>query len=410
MDVNTVQTHKPEQGNGIAPSPRFHEETPHQEYEEKILIVDDDEAVLDSCRRAFFGEFKIDTANNGQSALERLDQNGPYAVVVVDMQMPGMNGIELLAEIRKKEPDTVRMMLTGNADQQTAVRAVNEGHIYQFLNKPCPVDVFAVAFKAGIHHYRMLMAEHHLLEKTLGGSIRLLTEILAIVQPRSFGRAVKLREYARTFAEHCGIRRSWEIQLAAMLSQLGHVTIPSYVTDKLHAGRFVSPKEKEVVAGLPSVTSNMLRKIPRLEHVAQIVLYQQKHFDGKGFPNDGISGKEIPIGSKILKALSDLIDLESHGSSKNEAFEHMRSRQGWYDPEILRQLSTWEHKFFKNGHASRLIRVSDLKPGLTLLSDIKAKDGKVIVSKGFRLTSTHIEQIRHFHSLEDVQEPFEICE
>src|SRR6201999_3375578 len=101
---------------------------------EKILLVDDDSNILDGYRRSLGREFDLDTALSGQSALVLAAEKGPFAVVVSDMRMPGMDGVELLTAFRSKWPDTVRVMLTGNADRDTAVHAINEGSIFRFLN------------------------------------------------------------------------------------------------------------------------------------------------------------------------------------------------------------------------------------------------------------------------------------
>jgi DNA-binding NtrC family response regulator len=102
----------------------------------EILFVDDDPEVLAGFRRSLRKEFKIDTAEGGAPALALMRGRSPYAVVVVDMRMPAMNGVEFLMELEKTAPDTIRMMLTGNADQKTARDAVNQGHIFRFLTKP----------------------------------------------------------------------------------------------------------------------------------------------------------------------------------------------------------------------------------------------------------------------------------
>src|SRR5438552_1794684 len=96
--------------------------------------------------RAWIGlrpRFSIDTALGGEPALALIASQGRYAVIVTDMQMPGMDGVEFLMQARQKAPDTVRLMLTGNADQKTAVEAMNKGHVFQFLNKPCPPEMLA---------------------------------------------------------------------------------------------------------------------------------------------------------------------------------------------------------------------------------------------------------------------------
>jgi DNA-binding NtrC family response regulator len=91
---------------------------------DKVLVVDDEVNILDSYRRSLKNVVEIETAISGKEALEVMDAKGSFAVVVSDMQMPGMNGVEFLAKAKCRAPDTVRMMLTGNADQQTAIDAV----------------------------------------------------------------------------------------------------------------------------------------------------------------------------------------------------------------------------------------------------------------------------------------------
>ena len=121
---------------------------------DKILLVDDDAMVLAGLKRQLRGQFRIETALSGDEALKIIDENGPFAVVVSDYYMPGMNGIDFLCKVKKVDPDTVRMMLTGSADMATAIQAVNEGSIYQFHPKPCPADTLGQAIKSGIKKYR----------------------------------------------------------------------------------------------------------------------------------------------------------------------------------------------------------------------------------------------------------------
>src|ERR1035441_2270014 len=108
---------------------------------EKILFVDDDPNLLSSCERVLRRNFQIETAEGGEAALARIACHGPYAVVVADRQMPRMDGIQFLHALRERAPDTIRIMLTGNADLEGAIRVVNEGNIFRFLTKPCLPEV-----------------------------------------------------------------------------------------------------------------------------------------------------------------------------------------------------------------------------------------------------------------------------
>src|ERR1022692_3828271 len=126
---------------------------------EKILLVDDESSILDGYRRSLRREFEIETAVSGKQALSLVAETGPYAVVVSDMRMPEMDGIELLSSIKAQSPDTIRIMLTGNADMDTAIHAINEGSIFRFLNKPCSKEVMAKTLTAALVQFRLVTAE-----------------------------------------------------------------------------------------------------------------------------------------------------------------------------------------------------------------------------------------------------------
>ena len=126
---------------------------------EKILLVDDDSNILDGYRRSLGREFLLETALGGAQALELATEQGPYAVVVSDMRMPGMDGIQLLRKIKALSPDTTRVMLTGNTEMDTAINAINEGSIFRFLTKPCGREAMATTLTAALEQYRLVTAE-----------------------------------------------------------------------------------------------------------------------------------------------------------------------------------------------------------------------------------------------------------
>jgi DNA-binding NtrC family response regulator len=190
---------------------------------EKILLVDDDRYILDGYRRSLRSEFSMETAQSGQEALGLLEDKTAYAVVISDMRMPGMDGIELLKRVKKASPDTVRIMLTGNADVQTAIEAINEGSIFRFLIKPCSKETMARTITAALVQYR-LIAEKQLLEQTLSGCLQVLTEVLSLVNPAAFSRAERARRYIHHVVTAMQLGNPWQYEVAAMLSQLGCVT------------------------------------------------------------------------------------------------------------------------------------------------------------------------------------------
>jgi response regulator RpfG family c-di-GMP phosphodiesterase len=250
------------------------------------------------------------------------------------MQMPGMNGVEFLMELGKAAPDTVRIMLTGNADQKTARDAVNQGHIFRFLTKPCPPEELMLALRAGLKQYQLVTAERDVLERTLNGSARMLSDILAMHDAHAFGKSQRLREYMRAFADAFAIEANLGPGIGghALANRLRHhpASRAGTLPCRPPAGRGGGRHDGARAANRP----HLLSHIPRLESVAAVVLYQNKNFDGTGFPADKIAGEDIPIGARILRVLQDLMAYESAKGSKAKALENMTlSRR--YDPRVL---------------------------------------------------------------------------
>ncbi len=370
---------------------------------EKILCVDDEANVLAGFQRNLRRQFQVETAQGGDPALALLEKSGPFAVIVSDMRMPGLSGLQLLQRVKQRWPETVRVMLTGNADQQTAIDAVNEGSIFRFLTKPCPPERLAATLTAALEHHRLITAERELLENTLNGSVRALTDILSLLAPETFGRGQQLREQMRAVAESLKLPNLWELEMAAMLHGLGQVTLPAEVAARARLGAALSPAEETMVRRVPEAGSNLLMHIPRLDAVARTVLFQNKHFDGTGFPMDAAGGKEIPTGARLLKVLVDMAQFESRGSSRREALAQMRERTGWHDPDMLDAVAA----VLGAGTPKPTISLAfkELKPGQVLVSDVTTKDGMLIISAGNRITPSLLERLRNFATLSGVKEP-----
>jgi len=378
----------------------------------RILFVDDDPNVLEAYQRNLRKRFFVETAASAEQALKLLSERESYAVIVADMQMPAMNGIEFLVEAQRRAPDSVRVMLTGNPDQKTAAEAVNLGHIYQFLSKPCPPEILASALDNAIRQHRLITAERELLEKTLNGSINMLTGILASAEPLAFGRGERLRDYMRAFGQSADVPQIWEFELAAMLSQIGCITIPLKVLEKRRLGKNLTEAEQQVLNRIPEIGASLLRNIPRLESVAQMVLYQAKAYDGSGFPNDAVAGEEIPMGARVLRVLSDLAELEAGGLSKLEALERMQSKAGSYDPRVLESaFACFDIHLSRATSVKVLIKAVSLKEltiGDVLSSNVQTSDGVLIVCAGTRVTQMTLEKLRNFNQIQGIREPLHV--
>lgn len=377
--------------------------------EAKVLMVDDEENLLQAFKRALRKNFFIEAVKDGEIALGLLQDQGPFAVVVSDLRMPKMNGIEFLARVRRLSPNTIRILLTGYADLPTAIQAINEGNIFRFMTKPCDIDALARNVQMGVEQYNLVTAEKELLNNTLGGCIKVLLDILALLNPDAVGRASRIQKIVSDIAGHMGLTDRWHVDTAAMLSQIGCVVLPQDILQRVLEGGPVSARERSLFERHPQVAADLLRKIPRMEQVASIIALQFKHFDGKGFPEGPVSGEEIPLGARILKVALDLDACLRVGANEEEALLRLKARDGVYDPEVLSALEAFlHHEPPKPKWIPLSLLVVELEEGMILTKDLKTRDGKLLLVQGYEMSPAMIERLKGLAESGRVKEPVEI--
>ncbi len=373
---------------------------------DRILFVDDDSNLLASFQRQLRNQFLVDISSDGKLGLESITHQGPYAIIVSDFRMPGMDGVQFLSRAREIAPDSVRMLLTGYADVQTAIEAVNEGNIFRLLTKPCLPDTLTKALTAGIKQYQLVTAERELLEKTLSGSIKVLSEVLSLVNPEAFGRAARIARYVRQIASRMGLAEVWQFETAAMLSQIGWIILQEETLKKIYRGVELTKEEEQRFNMHPSIASDLIAKIPRMEKIAEIIAYQEKHFDGSGIPQDSRQGEQIPLGARILKAVLDFDALEASGNSKSAALRQLNQRGGWYDSQVLTALEAVMGIEAK--YEVRNLKVWELKEKMILAEDIKNPRGILLIAKGMEVNRPLIERLKGYTSASIIKKPIRV--
>ena len=371
---------------------------------DKVLFVDDEQNILNAIQRQLRKTVNISTALGPENGLKEVKENGPYAVVVSDLRMPVMDGIQFLSRVREISPDTVRMMLTGNADLQAAIQSVNEGNIFRFLTKPCEPDILTRTIDLGIQQYKLITAERELLQETLKGSIKVLTEVLALINPEAFGRSGRIKRYVNEIAAHLLVPEIWRIETAAMLSQIGCVVLPEEALRKVCNGQELTGEESQLFDMHPIIASEWIDHIPRMKDVADIIAYQEKHFDGSGNPRDNKKGEEIPLGSRILKVVLDFDILETKGIFQGRALTELRSRAGWYDPAVVNALEVVLD--LKANYEVKEITVEDLRPGMILNQDVIAGKEQLLLARGHEVSDVIIRKLKNFAFNDRIKEPF----
>ena len=372
----------------------------------RILFVDDEPRILQALERQLGGMFEVQTAPGPEQGLRSLVQNGPFAVVVSDFRMPGMNGIQFLSEVKRVNADTIRVMLTGQADLNTAIAAVNEGSIFRFLTKPCPTEALTAALDSAVEQHRLITSERELLEKTLSGSIKVLTEVLSLVNPGAFSRACLVRKYAAHIATYLKLRNIWECELAAMLCQLGYITVPQQVLDKVAAHEKLNPDERAVFSAHPAVAERLLENIPRLEKAAHMIRNQssaptiEERSEGLFAAPDGVT-----MGTAILRTALEFDHLASAGKPRRDALAQMR-QSGLFHPRLLDALETADVQGVQR--KVLMLRVSELNTTMIANQDICTSNGVLLLPKGEDLTVPMIEKLRGFARTVGIPQPLSV--
>jgi response regulator RpfG family c-di-GMP phosphodiesterase len=359
---------------------------------EKILLVDDEPNVLDGYRRTLGREFALETSVGSQDALALIAKNGAYAVVVSDMRMPGMDGIQLLSRIKAVSPDTIRVMLTGHADMDTAVNAINEGSIFRFLNKPTTKEMMGKTLTAALVQYRLVTAEKQLLEQTLSGALQVLTEVLSLVNPAAFSRASRARRYMQHVATAMKVGNPWKYEVAAMLSQLGCVTLAPETVDAVYKGEALSAPEQAQYDAHPNVAYQLLSKIPRLEPIAWMIQHQNK-------PVSQSENTELPDmrrGAEILRLVLAYEQATHRGASRTEAARTLAGQSTEIGPEFVAALAALDPNAEEEQVKS--CTIEELYPGMIIQEDVHSHSGTLLVSNGQEVTAALISKMKNFYA------------
>jgi len=363
----------------------------------RVLCVDDEPMVLDGLQDILCRSFRMTPATSAAEALEILRREpDEFAIVISDMRMPVMGGAEFLRAARAIAPDAVRLLLTGHADLQAAIRAVNGARLFRFLTKPCEAQELLGACVAALGQHRLQTAERVLLEETLRGSVDALAEVLALANPAAFGRAGRVKELVGRLSRAAEVRNGWEIEVAAMLADIGAITLPQATAEKVYAGARFTPEETAMVKRVPTVTRQLLGKIPRLEGVLEILAT----FEHEAGVQAGGDASSIPVGARVLRIAVDYVELESQGASGTVAVGSMRSRK-LYDRQLL---DTFATVIGVEAVVVRELAVGELRVGMTLADDARSVRGELLLARGQRVTERLVERLRNIGA-EGVREP-----
>ena len=368
----------------------------------KILCVDDEPHILQGLERSLYEYFDITTAESGAEALE-LMQDDVFEVLVSDMRMPEMDGAELLKKSRDLHPNTTRVLLTGHSDLDSAMKAINQGNIFRFLMKPCDTDVLVEALQDASHLYRLRRAEKDLLENTLKGTIKVLADILNIAAPEAFRTSFFIRRLAMHVVNEKKLPNRWEYDIAAMLCQLGALSLPEDVLKRAFNSVNLGEEDKLMLKAIPSQGAKLLERIPRLGRVALMIESQfGTDADINSLP------ERVQVGARLLRMATWIETTKLHQQlSLQEAIK--AAKEHFTDDKDLDLLSTLDsYQSLQETKTVREVRAPELKIGMVLEEDVCALSGSVVLSRGQELNGFLIDRLINFSRGAGIKEPIKV--
>ncbi|HSY27198.1 MAG TPA: HD domain-containing phosphohydrolase [Burkholderiaceae bacterium] len=423
---------------------------------QKILCVDDEPNILSSLRRLLRGHgYQIFVAEGGQAGLDLMAKES-IDLVISDMRMPEMDGARFLEHVRNQWPDTIRLLLTGYADIQSILDAINRGEIYRYITKPWNDSDFLLIVRHALERKelerekqrlesitqrqneelrelntsleskvlartRELKAAH---DSLLGAneklkinfltSIKIFSSLIEMRNGSLAGHSRKVADLARRIATKMGLntREVQEIFIAGLLHNIGKIAfsddlliMPINTMNAENLGQY----RKYAVRG-----EQLLMPLEDLRETAKIVRSQQERFDGEGYP-DRLSGFNIPLGARILAIAEDYFNLQigtlvQRKLRPEEAHAVIMQNGGKrYDPMVAKAFDELlngvapsgvdnDGKSNPNAGPEKIVGTADLQPGMTIARDLITRDGFLLLSAGHTINEKMIRQIREFES------------
>lgn len=360
-----------------------------------VLFVDDEPAVGKIIQRHLRDRFDVVPVNSGLEALELLETEKTFPVVVSDMEMPVMNGLEFIKKAAKRFPDSVFLMLTANTDRQTAVDAVNHGQIFKFLTKPIQKEQLAEAIELALQKQQADRSEKELLNRTFLSSVQILIDILESSCPATFERTNEIEKLAVSIAEAAGIESDWQLKIAAKLVMVGVAVHPE--SERI-AARLRRPLNHDTLQALhdcAQTTMKLIERVPRLGNVASII---GQHMSISGdHANASLANTEInenEIKALILKTAVLWESIKSRHPSETQAMTEIKQFIPDLTEDILQVLHESIAPIDEEGIA--LHPLARLQPGMVLAKDVIIKDGMRLLRRGRCLDEATIDKLGYY--------------
>lgn len=410
----------------------------------KVLFVDDEAGILSALQRLLRKEsYDIRTTTSPEEAL-KLVAGEKFAAVISDHRMPEMEGTALLERVKKISPETVRVILTGYADLNATLDAINKGFVYRFLSKPWNDQELIMTVRQAVAQFDLLqenrrlheltLAQNHELrdlngnlekkveertaetvrlhkdlEKSFLASVRALAGFTEMNSPHIGSHSRRVAARSKAMARLLGLpsKDAMQLEVAALLHDIGEIALPPEILRK--PANLLKPNELQIWQKHVLQGDGVLRMVPHFEKASKMVRHHHENYNGSGFP-DRLKGENIPLGARII-AVADAYD----GILNNKADYQMATPEkalAWllnrsameFDPAVLEALVA-SLKEESNGPESNEVEVSlsDLREGMVLSRDVRGSQGVLLLARGTALSAEHLARITIFLNTEQIE-------
>lgn len=409
----------------------------------RVLCVDDEANILSALRRLFrpYG-YVVTVAASGEEGLAILDQ-APFDLVISDMRMPGMSGAQFLEEVSTRWPDTMRLLLTGYADIDSTIDAVNKGRIFHYVSKPWDDKALLLIVRHALERKQLerdkarleaLTAQQNeelkdvnaslelkVMERTVElrkanehikasfiTSIKVFANLIELREGAIGGHSRRVAELARKLAKRAGMDAAavQDVFLAGLLHDIGKIGLPDTLLSRAVAE--MSGPELLRYRKHPQAGEHALMALSELAQAARLVRSHHERFDGKGYP-DGLAGEQIPLGARIVAVANDYDGLQigtlaARKRTAREALELLEAGRGRsYDPGVLDLFLEVVAESERNDLKEVGLSVARLMPGMILSRDLVTRQGYLLLATDFVLTAGIIRQIQEYASQEGLE-------
>ena len=362
----------------------------------KVLFVDDQDEVLEDIKVQVSDVCDPYGATTSEEGLEIFENEGPFTVVVSDQILPGVDGSDFLAKVVRRDPHVSTMLLTGHANYADAMTAVNDGHVFRLLEKPYSPAALREAIVAGARQRQLVESERVLLHETLIGAVNALTETLATVKPRFFGRAQRVKRLSGEVARYLDFPHPWQVETAAVFSQMASITLPEEEAENVFLRKHLRPQIVKLVERFPEVIDHLLGNIPRLEEVREIL----DCLFGNPLPYQKPGKEETYQAFEILDAALEYDYLEVEGHDSEVILGTLQAGSKDFNQDVIEAITKLQKKS-KVRYLVNELPLDDLRVGMRLAEDLRLDTAMLVAPKGTDISRHFLQVLHNYNSCYD---------